>query len=84
MLSGKAYPEGTQKMRGMREFIPINDRLSTFLTLHESERAFVQRSHRSFFRHERVGLGLFLVFKRRAIAWQVLEVWDRFSVDLTG
>jgi len=39
LLSGKA------KTHGKREFMLINDRLSTFLTLHESEMAFVQRSH---------------------------------------
>ena len=31
-------------MRGKREFTGVNDRLSTFLTMDRSERAFVQRS----------------------------------------
>ncbi len=38
-LSGKA------KTHGMREFMLINDRLSTILTQHAGEMAFVQRSH---------------------------------------
>ncbi len=35
---------GKEKTHGKREFIVINDRLSTFLTQHGSEIAFVQRS----------------------------------------
>jgi nucleoid-associated protein YgaU len=35
---------GKEKTHGMREFICINDRLSTFLTQHGSEMAFVKRS----------------------------------------
>ncbi len=36
---------GQAKTHGMREFMLINDRLSTFLTQYAGEMAFVQRSH---------------------------------------
>ncbi len=36
---------GQAKTHGMREFMLINDRLSTILTQYAGEMAFVQRSH---------------------------------------
>ncbi len=65
-LQGEAFARkmisllGKAKTHGMREFMLINDRLSTFLTQHAGEMAFVQRSQGStylfYYENTRAGI----------------------------